>query len=118
MIYEQGDIILVDFNPTVGHEPAKKRPALVVSNIDFNLACSMTIVCPITSTANSFFLHEPLPESSDVKGCVVMEQVRAIDLDARGAELIGCLDDDALDDILACVGSFFARSLPKTAYRD
>ena len=113
MIYEQGDIIEVDFNPTVGHEPAKKRPALVVSNIDFNLSCSMTIVCPITSAANDFFLHEPLPEDSDVNGCVVMEQVRAVDLDARDAKLIGHLNDDALDGILACVGSFFARSLPK-----
>ena len=113
MIYEQGDIIEVDFDPTVGHEPAKKRPALVVSNIDFNLSCSMTIVCPITSAANDFFLHEPLPEGADVAGCVVMEQVRAMDLDVRKTTLLGHLSDDALDDILACVASFFAKSLPK-----
>lgn len=31
MVFEQGDIIEVDFDPTRGHEPQKKRPALVVS---------------------------------------------------------------------------------------
>lgn len=113
MIYEQGDIIEVNFDPTLGHEPAKKRPAVVVSNIDFNLSNSMTIVCPITSREKEFFLHEPLPEGCGASGSIVMEQVRAIDLDARPTSLIGHLDDDVLDDVLACVASFFARSLPR-----
>ena len=30
-LYEQGDIIEVDFDPTLGHEPKKMRPAIVVS---------------------------------------------------------------------------------------
>ncbi len=58
MVFKQGDIVDVNFNPTVGHEPKKKRPALVVSSEDFNNATSMTIVCPITATDNGFFLHE------------------------------------------------------------
>ena len=113
MIYEQGDIIEVNFDPTVGHEPAKKRPAIVVSNIDFNRSNSMTIVCPITSRKKDFFLHEPLPEGCGATGSIVMEQVRAIDLDARPTTLIGHLDGDALDDVLVCVASFFTPSLPR-----
>ena len=107
MIYEQGDIIEVNFDPTVGHEPAKKRPALVISNLDFNLTNSMTIVCPITSREKDFFLHEPLPKDCSVSGCVVMEQLRAIDLDARKTTFIGHLDEEALRDIIACIKSFF-----------
>lgn len=50
MLFEQGDLIEVDFNPTVGHEPAKRRPALVVSAGYFNnVVSSLTVVCPITS---------------------------------------------------------------------
>ena len=113
MIFEQGDIIEVNFDPTIDHEPAKRRPAVVVSNIDFNLSNSMTIVCPITSREKDFFLHEPLPDGCGAHGCIVMEQVRAIDLDARSTTLIGHLDDETLDDVLACVSSFFARSLPR-----
>ena len=107
MIFDQGDIVEVDFDPTRGHEPMKKRPALVASNFDFNSATTMTIVCPITSADNGFFLHEPLPPTCEVQGFVVMEQARAIDLDARGARKICSLDETALDPILICLRSFF-----------
>lgn len=107
MIFDQGDIVEVDFDPTRGHEPSKKRPALVVSTFDFNRSNSMTIVCPITSREKPFFLHEALPEDCCVQGCVVMEQIRVIDLEARPCTLLGHLDSDALFPILACVRSFF-----------
>lgn len=31
-IPEQGDIIFLDFNPTIGHEQKGKWPAIVISN--------------------------------------------------------------------------------------
>lgn len=107
MIFDQGDIVEVDFDPTRGHEPAKTRPALVVSSYDFNRSNSMTLVCPITSNMTPFFLHEPLPEDACVRGVVVMEQVRAIDLEARPARLLGRLDHVTLRRILICLQSFF-----------
>ena len=107
MVYNQGDIIEVNFDPTKGHEPAKFRPALVVSSYDFNISNSMTIVCPITSREKDFFLHEPLPDSCEVRGSVIMEQVRAIDLDARPSRKVCSLDDEALRKILVCIQSFF-----------
>ena len=107
MIFDQGDIVEVDFDPTKGHEPQKKRPALVVSTYDFNISNSMTIVCPISSREKDFFLHERLPESCCVKGSVIMEQVRAIDLEARPCRRLGRLDDDTLQPILICLRSFF-----------
>ena len=106
-IFEQGDIVVVDFNPTKGYEPQNKRPALVVSNSDYNRTTSMTIVCPITSTDNLFYLHEPLPEGYPVSGVVIMEQVRAMDLQARAARKIGQLDKADLDPILICLRSFY-----------
>lgn len=107
MIFSQGDIIEVDFDPTRGHEPQKMRPALVVSSWDYNMACSMTIVCPITSRVDSFPLHEKLPNNCCVSGCVVMEQVRAVDLEARPCRKLGTLDENTLQPILTCVRSFF-----------
>lgn len=56
MIYDQGDIIEVGFDPARGHEPSKKRPALAVrSSYGFNRSNSMTIVCPISSNMTQFF---------------------------------------------------------------
>ena len=107
MIFDQGDIIKVDFNPTIGHEPKNERPALVVSNFEFNRATSMTIVCPITKTENAFFLHEPIPIGYLTQGVVVMEQVRALDLDNRGAIKVERIDEKDLKPILVCLSSFF-----------
>lgn len=107
MIYDQGDIIEVDFDPTKGHEPAKKRPALVVSNYDFNISNSMTIVCPITNRMTPFFLHQQLPDNCCVQGSVVMEQLRALDLDARPTVRLGTLSPEELKPILVCLQSFF-----------
>lgn len=107
MIFSQGDIIEMDFDPTRGHEPSKVRPALVVSSYDFNVSNSMTIVCPITSRMRPFFLHQELPEDCCVQGSVVMEQLRAVDLEARAARLIGSLSREELDPILVCIRSFF-----------
>ena len=107
MIFDQGDIIEVDFNPTRGHEPANKRPALVISNFDFNISNSMTIVCPITNRMKPFFLHFEIPDASFVTGSIVTEQLRALDLEARGARKISTLDAITLDKVLRCVKSFF-----------
>ena len=108
-IFNQGDIVEVNFDPTRGHEPAKTRPALVVSTYDFNISNSITIVCPITSRSQPFFLHEELPDDAPVSGCVVMEQVRALDLEARPTKLLGSLDQQTLHKILVCLRSFFAE---------
>lgn len=105
--FQQGDIIEVDFNPTRGHEPQNKRPALVVSNGDYNTTTSLTIVCPVTSKDNKFYLHEPLPKGYKVSGTVMIEQLRAIDLAAREAIKIDHLDTAELEPILVCLRSFF-----------
>ena len=110
MKFRQGDIIEVDFNPTLGHEPQSRRPALVVSNDDYNLTTSMTIVCPITSWNNDFYLHEPLPEGTSITGTIALEQVRALDLVARKAKKIDQLEKAYLDPILICIQSFFLGS--------
>ena len=47
---KQGDIIIINFNLSVGREIQKKRPALVISSDVYNSVTGMVAVCPITST--------------------------------------------------------------------
>lgn len=49
-VFEQGDIVYLDFDPQAGHEQKGRRPALVISNNLFNRVSSLTMVCPITHT--------------------------------------------------------------------
>ena len=53
-IPEQGDVIYLNFNPTIGHEQKGKRPAIVLSKKVFNLYTNMILVCPIASNEKDF----------------------------------------------------------------
>lgn len=50
---KQGDICLVDFNPTFGDEIKKVRPAIII-NGNFADELELKIVAPITSWKNDF----------------------------------------------------------------
>jgi mRNA interferase MazF len=110
-LFEQGDFIEVNFNPTVGHEPQKMRPALVVSTSYFNnVVSSLTVVCPITSTVNGHPLHIELPKDSEVRGCICVEQLRAIDLSDHRRnvkKLDAMIDEKTMDEVLSAIGSIF-----------
>lgn len=111
MLFEQGDIIEVNFNPTVGHEPQKRRPALVVSVGYFNnIVSSLTVVCPITTTVNKHPLHIELAPGNAVSGCICVEQIRAIDLNnpARDAKSLGSsIDQKTMASVLDAIGAIF-----------
>jgi len=89
---KQGSIIMLDLNPTKGHEQAGYRPALVVSNADFNHASNLIWVCPITNTNRGKPMDVPL-KGTETTGCVLCEHVRAFDLTNRGYKLTGDIAD-------------------------
>ena len=48
-MYHQGDIWLVDFDPSVGHEYQKVRPALIVESDSYMSFGNLITVVPISS---------------------------------------------------------------------
>ena len=104
---EQGDIIQVDFNPAVGHEPAKLRPALVVTVFGFNCRSSLVGVIPITSTDNGYPLHVPV-RGQGAGGFACIEQLRTIDLSARGYEVLGYASEVTMGQVMAIIRGMFA----------
>ena len=93
---KQGDIIKVSFDPNSGHEQAGYRPALVVSNNEFNKRTKLAIVCPITNTDNSFPLHVPLDTRTSTTGVILCEHVRTLDLQSRKSRFVEKVPDDIL----------------------
>lgn len=102
---KQGDIVKVNFNPQQGHEQAGYRPALVISNDDFNARTRLAIVCPITNTRNSFPLHIPLPENLSTTGVVLCEHVRTLDLNARQYNYIETVSTQFLRGIIDIISA-------------
>jgi mRNA interferase MazF len=76
-------IVLIDFDPAVGHEQQGTRRALVVSYEAFHRS-GMATVCPITSRDPKYPGEVPIPEGhagQTKKGLVLCHQVRSLDLD-------------------------------------
>ncbi|QGU00466.1 Programmed cell death toxin MazF [Candidatus Syntrophocurvum alkaliphilum] len=99
-IPEQGDIILIEFDPQTGHEQKGKRPAFVVSNKVFNQFTKLAIVCPITNTNRGFPLHVPLDDRNKTTGVIMCEQGKALDIVARNAIFIEKAPDDILEEVV------------------
>jgi mRNA interferase MazF len=97
----KGDFISLTFEPQSGHEQRGRRPALVVSNTLFNQRTGLAIVCPLTTTHRGYPFHVAVIGNPDVKGFVMVEQVKSIDYRARQAKSIGRASNDLLDEVLS-----------------
>ena len=95
----KGDFISVTFDPQSGHEQKGRRPALVVSNTLFNEQTGLAIVCPLTTTHRGYPFHVAVIGNPDVKGFVMVEQVKSIDYRAREAKSFGKASEDLLDEV-------------------
>lgn len=105
--YNQGDIILVSFDPARGHEPKKTRPAVVISTSMFNSFVNLTVVVPITSTVNNFPLRVELSSENVAHGSVCVEQLKALDLEQRYTRKLGRVEASEMTRILELVRSIF-----------
>ena len=75
-------VVIVDFDPTIGHEQAGQRRALVVSYEPFHRS-GMAAVCPITSREAKYPGEIPIAAGQagqTLDGLVLIHQVRTIDL--------------------------------------
>ena len=85
---ERGDIVWLDFDPQLGHEQAKRRPAIVLSADKYNSLTGLAIFCPITSKVKGFPWEIPLPPGLSISGVILSDQVKNLDWRARKAEYI------------------------------
>jgi len=106
---KQGNIILVDFDPQLGHEQKGKRPALVISNELFNKYSEMAIVCPITSTDKKHPLHVKLDKKTKTTGVILCDQVKTMDIMVRNYKYLEDLPDDLLENVLDIVFSLMEK---------
>src|SRR5271169_5949368 len=60
MRIERGEVYWVNFDPSVGGETRKTRPAIVISNNAANLALNRVQVVPITSKTERVFRAEAI----------------------------------------------------------
>lgn len=105
--YLQGDICLIDFNPTKGDEIRKIRPAIII-NGDFAIRLDLRIVAPITSWKPDFekiwWLVKLLPGKEnglDAESAVNCYQIRCVSIE-RIVKKLGN-ESSELENIIATV---------------
>ena len=103
--YNQGDICLINFNPTMGDEIKKIRPAIIL-NGDFAVGLDLKIVAPITSWRPDFskiwwliYLKQSPINGLDNESAVNCYQIRCVSVE-RIVKKIG-KENTELDNIVA-----------------
>jgi mRNA interferase MazF len=80
---KRGDIFLVNFDPTLGAEIQKTRPALVVSNDINNVHSPIVSISPITSNVTRVYSFEvEIPAGIGglkIRSKIMVHQTRAVD---------------------------------------
>ena len=82
---EAGHIVMMDFDPQVGREQAKRRPALVLTDQRYNRASGLAVVCPLTSKRKPYPFALPITLDR-VEGAVLVDQLKSMDWAGRKAE--------------------------------
>jgi mRNA interferase MazF len=103
-IPQKGDLVILTFDLSAGHEQQGRRPALIVSNEVFNKHVGLAIACPITNTDRNFPFHINV-ESEELTGFVMSEQVKSIDYKVRKVKFVTKVSDEVLAKVLGILES-------------
>ncbi|MEK6678299.1 MAG: type II toxin-antitoxin system PemK/MazF family toxin [Nitrospirota bacterium] len=88
---KRGEVYYVNFDPTIGVEIKKTRPALIIQNDVGNMHSQATIVAAITSTVREGFPYEAFLKAGEgglkKDSIVLLNQIRTIDKKRLGKRL-------------------------------
>lgn len=102
-IPDRGDIILLSFDPTLGHEQAGFRPAVVLSPGIYNKASGLCLVCPIATSIKGYPFEVIIEDTKKTSGVALADQVRSIDWQARKVKIVDHISTISITTILAKV---------------
>lgn len=102
----QGDIVYINFDPSVGHEIRKRRPGLIVSKNAFNKLTGFCLICPITSTHRSFGTYVTIMNPQKICGEVVTHQLKSVDFEQRNLDFIERCDPATWAKVVATITQF------------
>ena len=92
-------MIYLDFDPQTGHEQAGRRPAIVLSPMDYNRTVGLAVVCPITNQVKGYPWEVIIPDNNSVSGAVLSDQVKGLDWRQRRAEFVCTPDLELIEEV-------------------
>lgn len=90
---KRGDIWWVCFDPAVGQEIQKTRPAVIVSNDIANTYLSRVVVIPLTSNTSKVYPGDCLVSAGGKTGKAMASQINTVDK-SRVLSKMGTLSEE------------------------
>ena len=98
----RGDLIEMNFQPAAGREIDKRRPAIVISPLDYNRKSGLCLAVPVSSdlTPGPFWIR--IPESYlDRPSMILCDYVKSFDYRERSAALLDRVPEELVQQILS-----------------
>jgi len=78
MVVKQYDILLINLDPTIGHEIKKVRPCVVISPDEMNRNIETVIIAPMTTQGHAYPTRVHV-RFKGKEGWIVLDQIRTVD---------------------------------------
>lgn len=91
---KRGEIWWVNFDPSIGSEVQKKRPAIIVSNDSSNKYLSRVQVVPLTSSMDTLYPSECLVEVKKQTCKAMADQIKTVSLERCGERIATLSETD------------------------
>lgn len=107
---ERGDVVWVNFEPSLGGEIKKTRPAIIVSNNAANTHLNRVQVVPITSNTDRFYPGEASVSINGEKRKAMADQLTTVSKQRLGNRM-GILGPEDISRVEAAIAIQLALSL-------
>jgi|WetSurMetagenome_2_1015567.scaffolds.fasta_scaffold50568_1 mRNA interferase MazF len=109
--YKQYDIFLVDFDPSVGHEFQKIRPAVIIQSNKTIINGSLITVIPLTSNLKNKRQHDIAIKKTDKNGLFKDSIIKVSAINSfdhqRLLQKIGTIADETIPEIAGYLRTHF-----------
>lgn len=95
---QRGEVWWIDFNPSIGGEVQKIRPAIIVSNHAFNKVMNRVQVVPVTSSTLKCYPCEAYVEINGKMSKAMADQLATVSK-IRLKKLIGVVSQENMRDV-------------------
>jgi len=112
---EAGDLVWVEFDdPPFGHEQAGRRPALILSDGDYNSISSFVLLCPVTRRSRNWPFQVPV-SADRISGEAIVDQIKSIDRRRIVSPAFDKVDDATLAEARRVLGAILTLEPPSGA---
>jgi mRNA interferase MazF len=101
----QYQIVLVNLDPTIGHEIKKTRPCVVISPNEMNQYLKTIVIAPMTTSEKSYPSRIPVLHNGKM-GMIALDQIRSVDK-SRVQKLLGHLSTIEIESLKGLIKETF-----------